>query len=630
MNYHRSLCHLGLNRLMKALFLAQVFMGIIGISLALSISSVEDLEGRIDPGGGNFYSIPNLQQEDTLYLYGRGTSGNFDPFVALGNSSVSASVLGADFEAEVDRAIEEGRDPLEAIPETAKKYFLAWDDDSGNGYDAALKFQVPVSGDYQLFVSSSPMRRTFGTYLLQLGVNAPQVLTGQANANGKGIALLDKNLSGIGRAVQELNGTLTTSKTSTFYDIYPVSEGDTIYAFIENILGDLRPILILADFGNKTLSTGNWAGLEKNATLQYTFKDTSKNNRIIVGSGKSNGNVAAGGYRLLLGINAPKVLTGEAKISGRSIVVEPKKVKAGVELDQITSVNQKEQNFDVVANIWMTWNDPELAFNPQECNCSFKVYRSINQFIQEYGSKFPEFTIFNQQGNRWTQNQIIVVNSNGTATYFERFWVKLQAPDFDFRKYPLDRQDFYLRIDSLYPEEYYFYENWPEKTEIGKQLGEEEWYITSSDTNVSSIDIQGNNSRISFHFQAKRHLLYYTLRIFLPIFIIVLISWVTLFLKDYGKRSDIAGANLLLFIAFNFTIGSDLPRIGYMTHLDWMLFLTFVLTALIFIYNITLRLLEMRNKKDLAERIDRPMIWLYPLLYLLALFVGPWIVHIAQ
>jgi hypothetical protein len=470
------------------------------------------------------------------------------------------------------------------------------------------------------------MMRTFGTYLLQLGVNAPQVLTGQANANRKGIALLEKNLSEIGQSVQELNGTLTASKTSTFYDINPISDGDTIYAFIETIQGDLRPILILKDNGNKTLRNGNLAGLEKNATLQYTFKDSSNKNRIIV-SGESNGNVTAGSYRLLLGINAPDVLTGEAKISGRSIVTEPIKVKTGVELDQITAVNQKDENFDVVANIWMTWNDPELAFSPQKCNCSSKVYRSLNQFIEKNGPTFPEFTISNQQGNRWTQNQIIAVNPDGTATYFERFWVKLQAPDFDFRRYPLDRQDFYMRIDSLYPEEYYFYENWPEKSKFGKQLGEEEWYITASDTNVSSISIQDINSRFSFHFQAKRHLIYYAFRIILPIFIIILISWVTLFLKDYGKRSDIAGANLLLFIAFNFTLGSDLPKIGYLTLLDWMLFLTFVLTALIFIYNLFLKLLEIRNKKDQAERIDRIMIWLYPLLYLGALFVAPLILY---
>ena len=320
---------------------------------------------------------------------------------------------------------------------------------------------------------------------------------------------------------------------------------------------------------------------------------------------------------------APLQTRSNSNLNGREVIVWPIKTKVGVELDQISAINQKDQNFDVVANIWMHWTDPKLAFSPRECNCSYKFYRSIDQFVQEYGSSFPEFMISNQQGNRWTQNEIIVVEPNGTATYFERFWVKLQAPDFNFRKYPLDKQDFYIRIDSLYPEDYYSYEIWPEKSDIGRQLGEEEWYITASDANVSSVDIQGSNSRSSFHFQAQRHLSYYALRILIPIFVIVLISWVTLFLKDYGKRADIAGGNLLLFIAFNFTIGSDLPKLGYLTFLDWIMFFTFILTALMFIYNISLKLLETRDKKELAERIDKRMVWIYPILYFIAAYLIP-------
>jgi hypothetical protein len=154
-------------------------------------------------------------------------------------------------------------------------------------------------------------------------------------------------------------------------------------------------------------------------------------------------------------------------------------------------------------------------------------------------------------------------------------------------------------------------------------LGEEEWNITASDANVSSVDIQGSNSRSSFHFQAQRHLSYYALRILIPIFVLVLISWVTLFLKDYGKRADIAGGNLLLFISFNFTIASDLPRLGYLTFLDWIMFFTFILTALMFIYNIALKLLESRDNKEMAKHIDRIMIWLYPPLYFTASYLVP-------
>jgi hypothetical protein len=576
MNHQKKPRCYSLKLIIIAVFLLQIFSGFTVTSLALSAVSVEDLAGRIDPGSVNFYTIPDLQQGDRLYIYASGTSGNFDPFVAVGNSSVNSSVLRTDFETEVNKAIEDGHDPLEAIPGTASNYFLAWNDDGGEGYDAALEFIALASGDYQILVSSSPLRRTFGTYFLQVGVNAPLALTGQAAARGEEIVLLEKNLSEIGYGVQEINGDLNENETSTFYKLSPVSEGDTVFAFVEATSGDLRPILILTDSGNKTLRTDNWAGLERNATLQYTFEEPSENNRIIIKSGQENGSTTSGSYRLLLGMNAPEVLTGDINATGQSVVSLPIKVKMGVELDQISAVNQKDENFDVVANIWMGWTDPGLAFSPQECNCSLKVYRSIDQFTQEYGPAFPEFTVFNQQGNRWTQNEIIIVQPDGTARYFERFWVKLQAPDFDFRNYPLDSQDFYMRIDSLYPEEYIIYEGWPEKTDIGTQLGEEEWYITASDANVSTVEIQESNSRFSFHFQAHRHLSYYALRIFLPIFIIVLISWVTFFLRDYGKRADIAGANLLLFIAFNFTIGSDLPRLGYMTLLDWVMFSTFI------------------------------------------------------
>jgi len=75
--------------------------------------------------------------------------------------------------------------------------------------------------------------------------------------------------------------------------------------------------------------------------------------------------------------------------------------------------------------------------------------------------------------------------------------------------------------------------------------------------------------------------------------------------------------------SFNFTIASDLPRLGYLTFLDWIMFFTFILTALMFIYNIALKLLESRDKKEMAEHIDRIMIWLYPSLYFTASYLVP-------
>lgn len=592
-----------------------------------SFGSVEVLSGHIYPGDINFYLLPNLTQGDTLYAYANGTSGNFDPFLALANISLNDSGLKENFSADVERKIAEDQGLIISISETADKYFLAWDDDIGHGYDAALQFKIPVNGDYRLFVSSSPGRRTFGSYLLLVGINAPQVLTGEANPTGQNIALLEKDASKVGYAVEELNGTLTADKSTTFYILDPVTAGDTFYAYIQATSGDLIPELFLTDYGNKTLQTANYAGLRSNGEMNYKFDEDSSNNRLVITSGGKNGKITTGNYRLITGINTPLVMSGRDNITARSVLQEPTEVKVGFHLDHITGVNQIAASFDVVGSIWMQWTDPALAFNPDSCNCSLKTYRGIDQFVSAEGNRWPEFTIANQQGERETQNQIIAVKPNGEATYFERFWVSMQEPNFDFRKYPLDIQNFHIQIDSIYPEELYTYTNWDEKNILGNDLGVSDWIINGYDTSINDSRIVDVNPRFTFQFQGQRQIIYYALRIFIPIFIIILISWLTFFLNDYIKRSDIAGANLLLFIAFNFAIANDLPRLGYATLLDWVMLFTFVFTSLIFAYNLYLRLLETRENHALAERIDKIMIWLYPVMYLTAFILIPLIIY---
>jgi len=74
------------------------------------------------------------------------------------------------------------------------------------------------------------------------------------------------------------------------------------------------------------------------------------------------------------------------------------------------------------------------------------------------------------------------------------------------------------------------------------------------------------SSRFELQVDATCKTQYYRLRILAPIAMIILISWVTFFLRDYRKRIDIAGGNLLIFIAFNFIISGDLPRLSYLTY----------------------------------------------------------------
>ena len=190
-----------------------------------------------------------------------------------------------------------------------------------------------------------------------------------------------------------------------------------------------------------------------------------------------------------------------------------------------------------------------------------------------------------------------------------------QAPDFDFRTFPFDRQDFYIRLDMIYPREYFVLRNDEAFTAVGEQLGEEEWYITNWDAQLSSERQSSVNTvaRYSFHFESQRHLSYYLMRFFIPLALIMIVSWITLFLSSYTRRIEVTTGNLLLFIAWTFSIGGDLPRLGYLTFMDVLLLTTFVLNVAIIVYNVILRRMETDGRQEQAVRIDRYILWLYPL-----------------
>lgn len=312
---------------------------------------------------------------------------------------------------------------------------------------------------------------------------------------------------------------------------------------------------------------------------------------------------------------------GDATVLPSSTAIElPLEVGVGIEISQVTSVDQKAENFSVVATLRMHWTDPLLAFDPQEYGQDHKIFRP-DDFIdlaQSIPTLVPAFEVQNQQQNRWIQDSIVIILPDGKVEYFEKSSATLQAPHFNFVRFPFDTQKFFFDIVSVYPIDIVTYLPLNDLSGLGPSLGEEEWILENDRIQVSTdLGLTGLESQqASLAFEGKRHIQYYALRIFIPLLVLVSVSWATFFLDEYRRRIDLAAGNLLVFVAFNFAVSESLPKLGYVTFLDFIFQCMFVLTGAVILANVALRRLKLAGREDLAHKIDIYAVkWILPLAY---------------
>jgi len=583
---------------------------------------VQVLEGSVSTGAMQVYGINGLKKGQKLYIHASVVSGNLDPLVALLKPDVQLEALAQGAMDNLLKKLSRDRDPITASRQILDRYALAWNDDYDGHYDSVLSVEIPADGDYRLAIGSSLVRNSGGTYRLTVGIDEPNVFSGQLESRGSAFVFAEKEPGALDRGIVLVTDELKPEQEVRYYYLADLAASQMFYAHAEAVSGDLKPVLTLYDYSDKPVAYANFAATANRARLQYRLPQKAERYRLGISGKGPDGKATAGSFRLLMGLNAPEVLEGQGDTSGLEILQEPVPVSIGLKMQQLTGVTQKTENFSVVATLVMQWRDPRLAFNPATVKDRFKIYTgdAFSAEMNRLQQHWPQYTIVNQQGKLWSQNRVVIVRPDGEAIYFERFSAVLQAPDFDFRNFPFDKQKFFIRVDLLAPEWMYRLQEIEGYSEVGGKLGEEEWVITDFDTSFSRGEILRRPvSRFNFEFEAKRHIAYYFFRILMPLVVIISVSWILFFLKDYAKRVDAAGANLLLFIAFNFAISSDLPKLGYLTLLDTLLISAFLVTAVVLILSVYLRRQDMMGRAAFVAKVDRYVILFYPVAYALSI-----------
>lgn len=299
----------------------------------------------------------------------------------------------------------------------------------------------------------------------------------------------------------------------------------------------------------------------------------------------------------------------------------PKVIDAGIKIQQLSEINLKQKSFDAVTEAILRWHEESLAFRPNEGEMEYRLYKydEFVDLLKRQGLIEPLITFYNSYGRTDFQNDEVVLRKDGEITRFIRFSTGYHLDKLNFRNYPFDRPTISILLDSLLPSSVFELRFDPFLSGISDEFRNEEWKVLSTKliekTHNSTKTFA--HSRLELNVTLSRNLIYYMLRIFVPLLVIVMISWFTFFLKNYGKRTDVASANLMTFVAFNFILAADLPRIGYMTLLDVTILLSFALLAITILVNVILKRLELAGKIEQAQKVDHFLLAIFPLSYAL-------------
>ncbi len=273
-----------------------------------------------------------------------------------------------------------------------------------------------------------------------------------------------------------------------------------------------------------------------------------------------------------------------------------------------------------------SWCDRRLAFDRSLVGVDEQVYTGATAADMLgktvwYPAGFP----VNRVGDLSITERILRIRHDGTIEQDMNIDVTL-ASHFDLRRFPFDRQILQVQIESfVFPASQVVLVDEGGRTGFDPSLKLPEWEIESATGSVSEVSVMRSRetfSRFTLDIRIARRPGFYLWKVFLPLVIIVAMSWSIFWMPDerFAQRSRITSTGVLTIVAYQFAFGSDLPRIGYLTLLDKAMILSFGLLAVTMLESLMISTWQERDKGR-ALRTDRASRLIFPAAYVAGLLL---------
>jgi hypothetical protein len=314
--------------------------------------------------------------------------------------------------------------------------------------------------------------------------------------------------------------------------------------------------------------------------------------------------------------------------NGKLLEIEPNEYKlnnfklTNFELNSIQNIDSKKGIMEISFNSYFENNRPDLLntlilndFDYQENN-SEAVCESVKEWVNFpiNALEFNEFK-YDEDVRKGLKNKTKLKDSVVDFTFDKGNFRVVRSEsgvgffrqEFDFKKFPFDKQKLIISITSgtrstsdaslnktgdtgavtfITPENgaYIGLNNFKNKNYL------KEWSVKSVDIKSNEIidknyydkdlkkNITHNENTINLEINIEREYKHYIYKIIIPVFLILCVAWFILWIptKHFETRLTTSMVALLSLIAYNFVFADDIPKLQYLTSLDKYILLSYV------------------------------------------------------
>ncbi|KAF2367679.1 Neurotransmitter-gated ion-channel [Trinorchestia longiramus] len=252
-------------------------------------------------------------------------------------------------------------------------------------------------------------------------------------------------------------------------------------------------------------------------------------------------------------------------------------IKLNMLIRSMGPITEKDMKYSMDCYLRQEWHDERLTFKGPlaELTLNIKMLEALWKpdtfFHNGLGSYVHMIT---------RPNKLFRITQDGSILYSMRLTIKAKCP-MELRNFPMDKQSCPLIISSYaYPEREVKYQ-WDKKLvsfESGMAFSQFDLLNTKC-TNYSTgwRTGQANYSVLQVNFNLQRHTGYFLIQVYVPCFLIVVLSWVSFWLnrEATSDRVGLGITTVLTLSTISLDSRTDLPKVHYATALDWFILMSF-------------------------------------------------------